>query len=239
LIAPIKPLGNAFTHPVGVPVVFGGLLPGVFASLDPRLISMTPTGVEVRPWPHGAQDVTGAPPHGPDKFSNLSHEAGPLCLPRGTGFPTCLRCEPNQKPPSTGKKTSVREVPPHDTDKFSNLSHVAVDLSVRPAGCSRPDTVARGHERRGGEGESPYEPPLGVHPQDGVAWVQNTPRGSPDLCVRPLGIHRPDNVAWGHERRGAEGNRLSVARVDSNPHYGPRVELVPREKYLRCLIVVG
>jgi hypothetical protein len=83
--------------------------------------------------------------------------------------------------------------------------------------------LPRAHERRGGEGESPYEPPLGVHPQDGVAWVQNTRHGSPDLCVRPLGVHRPDTVARGHERRGGEGNRLAVARVDSNPYYGRHV----------------
>jgi hypothetical protein len=106
-----------------------------------------------------------------------ARQPGPPCPPRGTGFPTCLRCEPNQKPPSTGTKTSVTGAPPPGPDKFSNLSHVAADL-----------------------------------------------------CVRPLDIRRPQTVARGHERRGGEDDRLPVARVDSNPHYGRNVELVPREK---------
>jgi len=35
----------AFTHPAGVPGGDGGGPPGVFASLDPRLMSATPIGV--------------------------------------------------------------------------------------------------------------------------------------------------------------------------------------------------
>jgi hypothetical protein len=53
-------IGNAITHHLRGAGRGGWRVPGVFASLDPRLISVTPTGVDVRPWPPGAQDVAGA-----------------------------------------------------------------------------------------------------------------------------------------------------------------------------------
>ena len=60
-------------------------------------------------------------------------------------------------------------------DRFPNLS---------PLRLNQKTTAGRDQKTQDGEGESPYEPPLGVHPRNGVGWVQNTPRGSPDLCVR-------------------------------------------------------
>jgi hypothetical protein len=72
----------------GVPGVVGGGRPGVFASLDPRLMSMTPVGVDVRRWPQWSM---GASPEG-----------GPVCPVVGRVFQPVSAGHPPNNPRGLG-----------------------------------------------------------------------------------------------------------------------------------------
>jgi hypothetical protein len=130
-------------------------------------------------------------------FKFVPRGRGPLCPPRGTGFPTCLRCEPNQKPPSTGTKTSVTGAPPHGPDKFSNLSHVAADLCVRPAGHPTAKPRPKGRQTRRSVGLRPACLSNQLPPH--LLPVQST--NNPP----PFHVPRNPGTPWAYERKTADG----------------------------------
>jgi len=191
---------RAFRHPCRVLAMCGGRGPGVVAALDPRLISVTPTGV-------------GRAGIGRSVCETLAVVGGTFLGPLGRAGGMWGRW--------AGNRFAVRSQPcePRAVHAQHNQHGGSADLCVRPLGDCRETPVPLGRNRLG-SGQPPS--PLGVHPSTPSAWGQLQGGGGADLCVRSVGRLSEDPVPMGREQIGIGSALVRWASIQTHRPHGGR-----------------